>query len=255
MYTTFSQALDSLFGGYQAGRIHHFVGDAGTGKTTLSSYIPIVSMTNRIVNKQVPQDKRRFIVACADGSFSIDRLKQIAEAHNADWDYIKRSLIYYDIVSFEHQHSLITRDIMALIEVQGIKPLLVAIDPMTTHYRTKRLERDRKERMVWTQELLGYLERQMQSLNHIARVHGAVATVTNWPKSEVFRSETWRLKDEFIGGNAFVYYPSLTVKLETVKQYPKIVKATLLKHRFREEFVDCEFAIDETGVKDVEQER
>jgi len=251
MYTTFSSALDGLFGGYLCGRIHTFFGDPATGKSHLTCYTPIASIAKRIANKEVKNDKRRFIICCFDGSFSVERLKQICEAHNVPWDWVKDKIIYFDAYNFVQQHHVITNQLPVMIETSGIQPLLIAVDGITALYKERADKEERKKRLVVYQELAGMIEAQLRTLLQLATKYGCIVTCSTWPKSKaMIDEETW-WKRPFIGGRGLAFFPTVVVMLEIVQRSPKIVRATLWKHRFKREFESCEFQITEKGVEDV----
>jgi len=255
MYTTFSASLDQLFGGYLCSRIHVFFGEPATGKTHLTTYQPILSITKRIVNKEVEKDKRRFIVVCCDGSFSIDRLKQIIEAQGVEWDWIKDKLIYEETYHFVGQHDLITKRIPSMIETSGIQPLLIAVDGITALYKELADKEERKRRLIRYQELAGMIEAQLRTLLQLSMKYGCVVTVSTWPRSKAMvEPEEW-WKRPFLGGKGLAYFPTVVVYLEVLSQSPKVVRARLWKHRFKPESQECMFQITEKGVEDVEQER
>ena len=87
----------------------------------------------------------------------------------------------------------------------------------------------------------------------IAEKHDCPIAVTYWLKANHTQEEQPWYR-EFGGGKGFEFYPSVSVRLEEVYKRPKIVRATVTKHRFGEEGKSCYFAIDCMGIRDLSDE-
>jgi len=89
-YTTFCEKLDELFGGYVTRRLLHVYGDAKTGKTTLSFYLPVISIIKS--EPQLLQKYRKpiFILVSCDAGYEESRLEELCEVHGVDYSKLEK---------------------------------------------------------------------------------------------------------------------------------------------------------------------
>jgi len=84
--------LDEITGGIRD-QLTLFYGDTGTGKTTLSCYVPIMRISKELKEKlgEIPETGK-FIIIDGDGGFDIERAKQIWQNNNLDAEEIEKQL-------------------------------------------------------------------------------------------------------------------------------------------------------------------
>jgi len=249
MYTTFDEALDSLFGGYLEGHILHVYGEAKVGKTTLACYLPIVSALKANLTRIKSGERLKCVVLCADRGFDVNRLKQIAQCHEVDVDAVNKALRYYDVGSFEQQHELITKRLQQTFDDKDERPLVIAVDPMTSHYRAIFFQTPPEKRLSVALKYIGLMEVQLQSLLSMARRYNCVVAVTNWLKSSLRDEAEANWTREFGGGKAFQYYPHCSLKLQAVPGYRRLVRITVSAHRFRPAGESMEFELWDGGLR------
>ncbi|MHC1600492.1 MAG: hypothetical protein ACXQS5_06720 [Candidatus Methanospirareceae archaeon] len=250
MFSTGSKKLDEIFGGYEASTIHLFYGPAGAGKTHLAVYQPILSLAKYMTDTNTLEENHRFIIVSTDGGFSRNRLQQVLQYNGVDVYKVLPKLVVFEPTSFDSQHDVIINQIPKLIEVSGIKPLLIAVDPITAHYRVEYFKASPRDRLQTALRGIGRIEVETNLLFKIAKETGAVVTITTWYKSYITDQIKRAWYSDIGGGKALAYYPTKALRLELIAEYPKKIKATVVKHRFGEEYKTCEFTIKHSGVSD-----
>ena len=248
-----SKQLEDLIGGYEPGKIYHFYGHAGTGKTHLACYHPLAALEPRLRQALESNERVVAIVYSCDGSFDWGRFFEIYGGGFEERPELQKYVQVVRPTDFEHQHALIAKTLPAFLESRGLSPVLISVDPMTSFYRIEFMTtKEPQKRISIALRRTGQLEEQLAVLKAIAEKHDCPVVVTNWLKAGVAGPDQpwWR---EFGGGKGFEYYPSVSVRLEEVCKLPKIVRATVTKHRFREEGRSCYFAIDCMGIRDLNE--
>jgi len=249
-----SKALEELIGGYEPGKIYHFYGHAGTGKTHLACYHPLSALSPRLTEAMRNDERVIAVIYSCDGSFDWGRFFDIYGGGFEERPELRRYVQVVRPVDFDHQHSLIVKTLPAFLESRGLTPVFIAVDPMTSFYRIEFMTtKDARRRISIALQRTGQLEEQLSVLKAIAEKYDCPVAVTNWLKANhTDEDQPWYR--EFGGGKGFEFYPSVSVRLEEVCKRPKIVKATVTKHRFGEEGRSCYFAIDCMGVRDLNEE-
>jgi len=244
IYSTGSERLDKLFGGYETGILTEFFGGTGTGKTTLAGYVPI----KQIYLKHKPlAEKQKFIFIDGDGGFDLERAKQIWGEHFKD---IYEHLLYYQPTKFEEQHELITKKLQGFIKERSIKPLFIAADSMTAIYRGQVARTANRYKAATIGTLTGKLDLQLVRLRQLAVEYNCPCVVTTWTSSPVGKSLGATAELPMIGGRAFGFLAKCVVRLdiaETEEGFKRF--AVLLKHRSRPLGLSTEFEIVQEGVK------
>ena len=252
IFSTGSKRLDELIGGYEPKKVYHFYGKATTGKTHLTCYQPIKSILSLYTADLMKTNKQMFIVIACDGSFSFNRLSEVAIKSTENTRIWTGILDVIQPKDFDQQHNFIMK-LPAYFETMGIKPLLIACDPMTSLYRIEFMNTERSRRLSVALQRTGQLEAQLNVLRSLAEKYECPVTVSNWYKppieGEINESEWWR---EFGGGRGFEYYPSISVRLEEIMKSPKVIKATVVKHRFKTEGLYTYFTITPFGIADLD---
>ena len=252
MYTTFCRSLDKLFGGYLEGELLHIFGPGKAGKTTLASYLAIASIYKEKKRRGELRPEHCFIIINTDRGFSIDRLIQICEAHDVDFEDIQNRLYVYTAYSFKTQSRLLFYDIPEFLDSQNKKPLLISVDPITITYRRewKGVPRDRV--LLVARELRPELEDQVYTLIRLAGTYNCVATVVNIRRS--FRGMTDEERKRtypFYGGAPFEYLPYATIELYKPDIESEEIEARLWFHRWKRSGSRVRLVITERGFEEV----
>ena len=127
--TTGSKKLDELLGGgIPTQAITEAFGAFGSGKTQLAFQLS--------VNVQLPEDQGGLGKGClfidSEGTFSPERIKQIAEARGLDPKKVLSNIHYARAYSSEHQILLVEKA-SDIIQQKNIG--LIVIDSITSHFR------------------------------------------------------------------------------------------------------------------------
>ena len=250
-FTTFCNKLDSLFGGYQKGKLLHIYGEAKTGKTTLAWYIPTISMFKCLSESKKLPKHGRFILISTDGGFEVSRWQQLCEVHNVPFDELwKRSLVI-ETMDFSTQYKTVVYDLPSHIQSENIKPLLVTLDPATISYREMWKDVKQKDVLLVARELVPKLEAQLIMLLRFARQYNCVSIVTNIKRRfKGFKTEN-RSKYDFYGGHSFAYLPYCCLRLEREDVYSNIVTVTNVFHRSSKPSEQIKVLLTEKGFREV----
>jgi len=231
-----------------------FYGAGKVGKTTLSAYMPTASILSVLSSQGKLGERDRVYVVCTDGGFSHSRLNQIMNANKCEPDSLKKHLVVLEPTTWTSQVKYVTKDIPSLIETRGLKPLLIAVDPITSLYRAEYLRVPSKWRFQKLLELARGIAEQLHVLQKIAREHEAVITITSWLRSDISLTKLPETERDFIGGRALEYHPSCAVRLSKLKHRPCVIEAFVKYSRFRPEGIKCHFEIFNGGIRDFEGE-
>ena len=254
-YTTGSQALDELMGGYNTGVLHCFYGVTGAGKTTLSAYNPIAQIHKVMVESKKLDDNHKYIVVDGDGGFDMDRLAQVCHGAGIDdVDSVFDHLQYYQPVEFKAQHDYIV-DMDKTIKNKKWLPLFIAADPMVAIYRGNVMRSARNMKMATIGDMTGRLDQQLTVLRQLAVDYGMVAVCSSWPGSAVGDAMGAKPGETpVIGGRAFGYFPKLMVEIRRPNEFSHLREAYLFKHRSKPSGKTCFFSLTEDGVSDITDE-
>jgi len=140
------KSLDDLTGGIQSGFITLIYGPTGSGKTTLSTYIPTCRIAKSLIEKfgEMPEDAK-FIVMSTDAGYSEERAYQIFDLNGLDGRVIENHIEYVEFTEFSEQHDYIKK-LEKTIAENGWKPVLLTLDPAVAIYRGQILRTDLKHR-------------------------------------------------------------------------------------------------------------
>mgnify|MGYP000288810421 CR=1 FL=1 len=179
------KSLDDLTGGIQSGFITLVYGPTGSGKTTLSTYIPICRIAKDLVERlgELPEEAR-FIVMSTDAGYSEERARQIWDLNGLDAGEVERHVVYVEFTEFSEQHDYIKK-LEKTIAEEGWKPVLLTLDPAVAIYRGQILRTDMKFRASVIGLLTGKLDLQMSILRRLAVIHDCPCFVTSWPPSPI----------------------------------------------------------------------
>lgn len=252
VYSTFCKALDDLFGGYRSGQLLHIYGEAKTGKTTLGFYLPSISIFQTIDPREKTPERYKFIIVSTDAGFRVSRWEELCKAHGVDFSDIYQYLMYYEPSDFNEQYRVVVKTIPSILETQGIRPLLIVLDPATILYREEWKDVSQKEVLLKARQLIPRLESQLVALLRIARKYNCVAVVTNIKKRFLGFGEDAVRRYDFYGGHAFAYLPYCCLRLEKPDKYGSEVEISVVFHRERRPGVSKLFRLSEKGFEEVE---
>ncbi|RLI81945.1 hypothetical protein DRP04_05025 [Archaeoglobales archaeon] len=256
---TGSKNLDKLFM-YQPGVLHCFYGPTGSGKTTLSAYIPIVQVTKWLVQRNQLTDKVVFAVIDTDGGYDWERLEIISEANGVKYEVLEKHIIYKNPQDFAEQHKMMTKQLDK--DLENKIPLVIALDPAVAIYQGIILRAPRKVKAVMIGEYIGKIDEQLQVLRYYAVNKKSITTVSTWPVSEVGEAISGVPPDQpFIGGSRMGFLPKMIIGIDyywdasgaKAEKHPTIRLASLWKHRSKPAGLKTVFKLCDKGVCDVEE--
>ena len=229
--STGSYDLDKLLnGGYETDAITTFYGPGGSGKSNLCM-ISIVHQTKQ---------GNKVILIDTEGSFSLERFKQI---HSGDENQINRSLqnlFIYKPTSFNEQNRIF-RGIKQ--HVKKSNATLIVVDSIAMLYRLELgdaiASKENENIFRVNKQLAG----QLRILNEIARKMGTAVVVTNQVYSSFSKENTPRIS--MVGGDLLKYWSKCLIELQNIGGRRK---AILRKHRSLPER-ELSFEIIERGIR------
>lgn len=191
--TTGVKSIDLLLGGGMRPRaIYELCGQPGTGKTQLCLQLSVTVQLS--ANKRGLGGKCYFMDA--EGTFSLSRIRAVAERFGLDPDYALSNIYVIDVMNTDHLLQVTTSDLVRAVE-EGVK--LVVVDSLMSRFRT---EYSGRESLALRQSRLGYV---LDWLIRIARLYEVIVVVTT-PVMEVpmaFVSTSERLRP--VGGTTLAH--------------------------------------------------
>lgn len=205
-----------LGGGLEPRMITQFVGEAGSGKSTLCLVAAVAVLR-----------AGGGVVYIDSEGFSVERFSQIAGENTED--FAKRIYIE-EPMTFAEQGSMIA-GCEALLRAGKVQ--LIVVDSATALYRLEQME---------TREALSMLSHQMMVLLALAKRFDLPAVITNQVFMDVDRH---RLSG--LGGTALAHISKAIIRVEKREGFRRAVVA---KHRSRPEGDYWDFVITGDGVAD-----
>jgi DNA repair protein RadB len=203
-----------LGGGIEPRMITQFVGEAGSGKSTLCLIAAIAVLR-----------ANGGVVYIDSEGFSVDRFSQIA-GENAE-NFAKRIYIE-EPMTFAEQGDMISGSEVLL---RAGKAQLIVVDSATALYRLEQME---------TKEALSMLSHQMMVLLALAKRFNIPAMITNQVFMDV---DHHRLSG--LGGTALAHISKAIIRVEKRDGFRRAVVA---KHRSRPEGISWDFVITNDGI-------
>jgi len=205
-----------LDGGYEKGVISLFYGPAASGK---SNFMVLAACHNAKKDKKI-------IFIDTEGSFSVDRVKQITKGIP---EFVLKNIVILRPVNFQEQKKAFFQ---LWKEIKLSKNIgLIIVDSMTMLYRLE-LADARKKGLEEVQEVNSDLAKQMRALYEISRKKDISVLITSQVYNEFLSEEDWLAGKEagvnVVGGDVLKYWSKCIIELK-VKGGKK--KAVIRKHR------------------------
>lgn len=204
-----------LGGGFEPKIITQFVGEGGSGKSTLCLCAAVSALSKGIG-----------VIYIDTEGFSIDRFCQIAGENT---DTYAKSLFVSEPTTFEEQGAAIL-DAEKLLKTG--KAGLIIVDSATALYRMESGDKD----------AISVLSRQMMTLLGMAKRYDVPAIITNQVFMDIEHQKLCGL-----GGTSLMHISKVIVSVEKHIGYRK---AVLLKHRSEEEGKTWTFVLTNRGFEE-----
>ncbi len=206
-----------LYGGYERDIITMIAGPPGCGKT------------NFVILASCSQAKKgnKVIFVDTEGGFSVERVKQIMGAENAE--NALKNIFLLKPTSFEEQK----KDFLKLLNfVKKGEVGLIVIDGMAMLYRLEVGEAHNLKDDEKIKDINREIAKQMRVLAEISRKQNIPVLITNQVYMEFLPEEEFKKGVErstnIVGGDLFKYWSKCIIEL---KNDDGKRKAILLKHR------------------------
>lgn len=223
---TGSKILDRMLnGGYETDTLTTVYGPAGSGKTVLCL----------LCAASVARKDKKIIYVDTEGSFSLERLKQIAP----DYKKILGKIVFLKPTSFEDQKKSFEK----LKELVNDKIGLIVVDTIAMLYR---LELGKNEDVYGVNRELG---RQLAYLTEIARKKQIPVLIAN----QVYADFENKDKVNIVGGDLLKYSSKCLIELQITPSRNR--RAILKKHRSIAEEKEITFKIVEGGIIGTKESR
>ncbi len=232
--STGSQELDNIFaGGIETGCVIEFFGEFRTGKTQI--------MHQLCVNVQLPLEKGglegRALYIDTEGTFRPERIIQMAEALDLDYDTVLKNIIFGRAYNSDHQ-ILLAKEAANIIKEKNIK--LIVVDSLIGHFRSEYIGR-------------GTLATRQQTINQ--HLHDLLRLCDIYPQLAVVVTNQVQAKPDVFygnpiqaaGGNVIAHGSTIRVYLRKGKGEQRVAKMIDAPHLPEGEAV---FSITENGISD-----
>lgn len=216
---TGSKILDKMLeGGYETDIITTIYGPAGSGKTNLVLLCAV----------NVARKGKKVIYVDTEGSFSLERMKQIAP----DYKKLLSRFVFLKPTNFEEQK----KNFDKLRKIVDDKIGLIIVDTIAMLYR---LEVGKSDDVYQVNRELG---EQLSYLSEIARKKNIPVLVTN----QVYADFEKKDKVKIVGGDILKYSSKCLIELQITPAGNR--RAVLIKHRSIPSEREILFKIVEGGI-------
>ncbi len=212
---------DMLRGGYEQGILTTIYGPAGSGKSNFC----IMAMASY-------KGPKKIIYIDTEGSFSIERLKQISP----DYESVLARSLFFNPTNFEEQKALFNK----LREVMDQNIGLIIFDSVAMLYR---LEIGKNKDVYNVNKELGM---QLSYLSEMARKKMIPVLITNQVYSDFEKKDNVKM----VGGDILKYSSKCLIELK--KNHYR--KAILRKHRSISDGEKIYFRIVDEGIEKINEE-
>lgn len=204
-----------LGGGLEKKIITQFVGEGGTGKSTLCLCVAVSAISNGLG-----------VIYIDTEGFSTERFCQIAGIHAEEY---AKSLYLYEPSTFTEQGDMIAESEKLL---SCGKAGLIIVDSATALYRVESNEKT----------ALSTLTQQMMYLLGMAKRYEVPALITNQVFMDIDRQKLCGL-----GGTSLMHISKAII---TIEKHVGYRKAVILKHRSIREGKSWQFILTNTGIEE-----
>jgi len=223
--------VENVFNRLRPGLIHLIIGASGLGKTSLvCCQIPSYLFYTLMKQGDLKENDRFVIVNC-DGSLFTERLKQICELHNVDYDLYRKYVIIKDVGDYREQHDFITKYLQALTSKYGYRIRYLCIDPLNHHLRMEFAKADEKYRLNIVGRLSPQLESQMNEIHMLTRTHETITMITLLPKKQYLDEMPSTWQRGYFGPLEIAHLSDYVIWLRPVSHTRDQVVAEVLKNR------------------------
>ncbi|MHA1804486.1 MAG: DNA repair and recombination protein RadA [Promethearchaeota archaeon] len=232
--TTGSANFDELLGGgIETGAVTEIFGEFRTGKTQITHQL--------CVNVQLDHENGGLegsaIYIDTEGTFRPERIIQMAEARDMDYNTVLKNIIVGRAYNSDHQ-ILLAREAARFIEEKNVK--LLVVDSIITHFRSEYIGR-------------GTLANRQQLLN--SHIHDLIRLSESYDElAVVFTNQVSAKPDMFYGnpiihtgGHIIAHGSTIRLYLRKGKGEQRIARVVDAPHLPEEEAV---FSITEDGIRD-----
>ncbi len=167
--STGSKEFDKLIGGgIETQGLFECFGEYGSGKSQIAMQIAVMA--------QLPKEKGgldgHVIYIDTENTFRPERIKQISEAHELEYDEVLKKIMVARAYTSDHQ-MLLAEKIDSIIRDKKIPVKLIIVDSLTSLFRTEYAGRGT---LATRQQKLN---RHLHVLQRVADVHNVAVYVTN----------------------------------------------------------------------------
>lgn len=219
-----------LCGGYETDVVTMIAGPPGSGKTNFA----ILAACSQA------KKENKVIFIDTEGGFSVERIKQIAEA---DLENVLKNIFLLNPTNFDEQKKCFSQ-LLGKIKSEHVG--LIVVDGMVTLYRLEMGEAKGNEEKI--RNLNWKMAEQMRILAEISRKQKIPVIITNQVYGEFLSEEDLRkgVKKQFhlVGGDLLKYWSKCIIELQLDG---KRRNAILLKHRSMPE-KEMSFEIRNKGI-------
>ncbi len=221
-----------LEGGYEKGIITLFYGPAACGK---SNFVTLACC-------HLAKKGKKIIFIDTEGSFSIDRVKQIS---GGTPEIILKNVIIFKPINFYEQNKVFYK---LLKEYKSRNIGLIIVDSMVMFYRLE-LSEARKSGIKEVRKINSYLANQVKTLYEIARKANIPVLITSQVYSDYLNEEDWVAGKEagvnIVGGDILKYWSKCIIELKNLGGRKR---AIIKKHRSMPE-KEFNFEICNEGIR------
>ena len=229
-----SQNLDDLLaGGFETGAVTEIFGEYRTGKTQIVHQL--------CVNVQLPTEQGGLegnaLYIDTEGTFRPERIIQMAEAKDVDYNQVLRNITIGRAYNSDHQ-ILLVRDAPKVIDERNIK--LIIVDSLISHFRSEYIGR-------------GTLASRQQILN--SHIHDLLRLTESYDELAVVVTNQVSAKPDVFygnpithtGGHIVAHGATIRIYLRKGKGEQRVAKVVDAPHLPEEEAI---FSITEDGITD-----
>lgn len=234
--TTASKNLDNLLGGgIETQAITEFIGEYGTGKSQICMLLCITA-------QQLPEQGGlggKVLFIDTEGTFSPQRINEIAKARNLDPKKILENIIYARCYNSDHQMLIVDRA-YKVVEEEKIK--LIIVDSLISHFRGEYVGRE------MLSERQQKLNQHIHKLLRLAELYNCAVVITNQIQSnpQAFFGDPNRPA----GGNVVAHASTHRLYIRKGKANTRVIH--VIDSPYLPE-AETRFAITAMGIEDVEE--